>query len=75
MSARRVGVRVDRRACIGGGQCEMLEPEIFIVDDDDTISSVIGDGLLLLARAETVVDRCPGRAISIVYGEASEKEL
>ena len=62
-------VTVDQELCIGGGICEMLEPEIFELDDDVVISSVIGNGLLPRARAEVVVDRCPGRAIAIIEEE------
>ncbi len=61
-----VRVAVDEDLCIGGGICEMLEPEVFEVDSETVMSSVVGDGLLPRARAEVVVDRCPGRAISIV---------
>lgn len=60
-----VRVAVDQELCIGGGICEMLEPEVFELDDDIVISSVIGDGLLPRPRAEVAVDRCPGRAISL----------
>ena len=61
-----VRVVVDEDLCIGGGICEMLEPEVFEVDGETVMSSVVGDGLLPRDRAEVVVDRCPGRAISIV---------
>lgn len=61
-----VRVAVDQELCIGGGICEMLEPEVFKLDDDIVISSVIGDGLLPRDRAAVAVDRCPGQAISIV---------
>ena len=64
-----VRVAVDQELCIGGGICEMLEPEMFELDDDVVISSVIGNGLLPRARAEVVVDRCPGRAIAIIEEE------
>lgn len=66
MSGDLVLVAVDAECCIGGGQCEMLEPEAFLVDDDEAVSSVIGTGTLPRRRAEVVVDRCPGAAISIV---------
>ena len=59
-------VAVDSVRCIGGGQCEMLEPEVFLLDDDEAASSVIGTGVLPRLRAEVVVHRCPGAAISIV---------
>ena len=60
-----VAVAVDAERCIGGGLCEMLEPETFLVDEDTVMSSVIGAGTLPRLRAEVVVDRCPGAAISI----------
>ena len=66
MSADLVRVAVDEERCIGGGQCEMLEPEIFLLDDETAISSVIGSGALPRDRADVVVHRCPGAAISIV---------
>ena len=61
-----VQVAVDADVCIGGGQCEMLEEATFLIDDDTMIASVVGDGMLPRDRAEVLVDRCPGRAISIV---------
>ncbi len=64
-----VAVAVDADVCIGGGQCEMLEEATFVLDDDTMISSVTGSGKLPRARAELVIDRCPGRAISIVGSE------
>ena len=57
---------VDSERCIGGGQCEMLEPETFLLGDEEVVSSVIGTGTLPRPRAEVVVHRCPGAAISIV---------
>ena len=69
MSSDLVQVAVDQDLCIGGGICEMLEPEVFELDDDIVISSVIGDGLLPRDRADVVVDRCPSRAIAIIEKE------
>ena len=66
MSGDLVRVAVDEERCIGGGQCEMLEPEVFLVDDETVVSSVIGSGALPRPRAEVVVHRCPGAAITIV---------
>ncbi|MEL7208786.1 MAG: ferredoxin [Actinomycetota bacterium] len=62
----QVTLRVDTEACIGGGQCEMLAPAVFEVDDDTGIAAVIGTGRLPRTAALEVVDRCPGRAITIV---------
>ncbi len=63
--AEMLRVVVDNDSCIGAGQCEMLEAETFLIDDDTMISSVIGTGMLPRERALQVVERCPGRAISI----------
>lgn len=60
-----VRVAVNTETCVGAGQCEMLQPDVFLVDDDEGISSVIGDGLLSPVQAATVIYRCPGQAISI----------
>lgn len=65
-SAELVRMAVDEARCIGGGQCEMLEPDAFLLDDETAISSVIGTGALPRHRADVVVHRCPGAAISIV---------
>lgn len=75
MTEDLVRVMVDSVRCIGGGQCEMLEPETFLLDDEEVVSSVIGTGTLPRPRAEVVVHRCPGAAISIVEpGEGSEPD-
>ena len=57
---------VDQDRCIAGGQCEMLEPETFMVDDDTAVASVIGTGSLPRDRADIVIDRCPAGAISFL---------
>ncbi len=59
---------VDREVCIGAGQCEMHEPDVFELDDD-VIATVVGDGVLPRAQAVAVADRCPGRAISFVESD------
>ncbi len=61
-----VQLAVDQDACIGAGQCEMLEAETFLLDDDTGIAALTGAGTLPRQRAEDVVDRCPARAISMV---------
>ena len=52
----RLIVDVDR--CIGIGQCELLEPEVFELGDEDAISRD-------RVRALAVVEACPSMAISI----------
>ncbi len=58
-------VRVDDELCIGVGQCEMLEPLVFRVDDDAGFASVLPGAKLTRSRAQAVVDKCPSRAISM----------
>ncbi len=61
-------LRVDADRCIGVGQCELLEPDVFQLDDDEGISTAVGNRRLPRDRADTVIDRCPSGAISIVDG-------
>ncbi len=68
MSDELVRVTVDRDVCIGVGQCELLEPEVFRLDDDEELAFVIGEGTLPRARAEVVVDKCPSGAIKVAEG-------
>lgn len=60
-----VHVAVDATKCIGAGQCEMLEEETFLVDDETVVSGVIGSGQLPVGRARRVVETCPVGAIFI----------
>lgn len=59
-----VMLRVDDELCIGVGQCEMLEPLVFRVDDDTGFATVLPGASLARDAAETVVARCPSQAIS-----------
>ena len=62
-----VQLAIDTDVCIGSGQCEMVEPETFIVDDEAVIARFIGPPELSKSRAELVVERCPSAAISFVH--------
>ena len=62
--AGSVTVRIDDEVCIGGGQCELLAPDVFTVGDDG-VGRVLPPGRLARAEAEGIVDRCPSGAISI----------
>lgn len=64
-SAEVVVMAIDAEACIAGGQCEMLAPEVFEVDEDTAVAVFLGDGHLDRTAAELVIDRCPSGAISI----------
>ncbi len=59
-------VQVNDELCIGVGQCEMLEPLVFRVDDDAGFASILGGATLTRSRAEAVVAKCPSRAIAVV---------
>ena len=59
-----VKMLVDADLCIGAGQCEMVEAEVFRVNDETVVADVLGDGLLPVDRALIVIDACPVQAIS-----------
>ena len=63
--SERVRVVVDQSVCVGIGQCEMLEPDVFFINDD-AFATVVDGATLELAAAQLVVERCPSGAISIV---------
>ena len=56
---------LDVEACIGVGQCELLAPDTFELDDDEGTARIVGDPAIERALAEQVVDKCPSRAIQI----------
>ncbi len=60
-----VKLALNQEVCIGSGQCEMLEEETFLIDDETVIAGVIGTGMLPPDRAEHVINTCPTGAISI----------
>ncbi|NOX30714.1 MAG: ferredoxin [Actinobacteria bacterium] len=60
-----VTIAIDDEVCIGVGQCELLEPDVFRIDDDTGIAELVGDGRLPRDRAQVAIDRCPSRALSI----------
>lgn len=65
MSEELVAVAVDREICLGVGQCELLAPDSFRLDDDEELVELVGDNRLPRPLAEQVVDRCPSGAITI----------
>lgn len=59
-------VTVEPERCVGSGQCVMVAPDVFDIDDYD--------GMVVLVRPETeqasavrdAVNLCPARAISVI---------
>jgi len=57
-------VAVDRELCVGSGQCELLAPDVFEVDDDGAVRLLQqepGDG----AAVRDAVSQCPTGAIAV----------
>ena len=54
------------------GQCELLAPDTFELDDDEGTARIVGDADVDRALAEQVVDKCPSRAIQIATPTAGE---
>jgi ferredoxin len=65
MTESKVCVFVDAKLCIGAGQCELLEPGVFYLSDDDAMARVRKDTRLSRSNAETVIVQCPSGAIRI----------
>ncbi len=59
-----VRLQVDEETCVGMGQCELLEPDVFRVDDDTSIASA-ADVAVPADRATAVIEACPSGAISV----------
>ena len=59
--------QVDELACSGHGDCALIAPAVFAVDD---VARVVGDGPreLLIEAAES----CPAAAISVVDADTGE---
>ncbi len=58
---------VDPQVCVGIGQCEALEPDVFEIDDDG-VAVTLGAGTLPIERANAVTEACPSGAISVIHG-------
>ena len=67
-----VRLTLDAEVCIGVGQCELLAPDVFELDDDEGTARMVGGPDVDRALAEQVVDKCPSRAIQIISAEPSE---
>ena len=65
----RVRLIVDKTLCIGIGQCELLEPGVFSIDDESGLAQVAADSHLDTTRAAIVIDRCPSGAIATITNE------
>ncbi len=59
----RLALDVDK--CIGVGQCELLEGDVFRLDDDEGVAVIVGEPVLPVDRAVVVVEKCPSQAIQI----------
>jgi ferredoxin len=64
----KAAVRIDDAACCGHGDCALVAPQVFEVDD---VARVIGD-----APLETLVEAaeaCPAGAIEVVDADSGEQ--
>lgn len=65
-----VRLTLDTEKCIGVGQCELLEGDVFQLDDDEGTARIVGEPVLPRDRAEIVVEKCPSQAIQIAGSDA-----
>lgn len=63
-SGSPVELYVDDSICVGMGRCEVVEPDVFEIDDD-AISQVIGESAFTAERAKAVMFECPTGAIKM----------
>ena len=56
---------VDTAVCLGAGQCELLEPRVFFLSEDEGLAQVRDGSCLSRAKANAVIARCPSGAIGI----------
>jgi ferredoxin len=57
-------VEADREVCVGAGQCELLAPDVFEVDDDGAVR-VLQEQPDDAAAARDAVAQCPTGAIRL----------
>ncbi len=57
-------VTADRELCVGSGQCELLAPDVFEVDDDGAVR-VLQERPDDAAAARDAVSQCPTGAIAL----------
>ncbi|BDM73021.1 hypothetical protein HEK616_65080 [Streptomyces nigrescens] len=60
-----VEIRVDRDVCDGLGQCALVAPEVFALDDDErlVVAPEVPDGLA--GKVAAAVRACPVRALVV----------
>ncbi|MGR7023645.1 ferredoxin [Geodermatophilus sp. URMC 62] len=57
-------VTADREICVGSGQCELLAPEVFEVDDDGAVR-VLQEEPDDDTAVHDAVSQCPTGALSV----------
>ena len=57
-------VTADRELCVGSGQCELLAPEVFEVDDDGAVR-LLQEETDDDAAVRDAVAQCPTGALSV----------
>jgi ferredoxin len=71
---RKIGeltVRIDRRTCIGSGNCVKVDPALFQLDDEGTAAFGAGADR---AERETVIEACtvcPVEALTVLDASGS----
>ncbi|MFM9368535.1 ferredoxin [Streptomyces sp. Da 82-17] len=58
-------ITVDRELCDGLGQCALVAPEVFALDDDERLTVAPDPPAELADRVTAAARACPVRAISV----------
>lgn len=62
-------VKLDKRRCIGSGNCVLAAEEIFTLSDDGVVELLCEPAEALRQKAEEAARACPTAVISIVDDE------
>lgn len=68
---RRIGdlvVRIDRRLCVGFGDCVDAAPDAFVLDEDGIAVFVEGAGESARERVIAACEACPVDALTVLDG-------
>lgn len=61
-------VMVDPSRCVGSGDCSLLAPDAFELDDEDVAEILPGVALLTDRQLDEVVRACPTAAVVVDEG-------
>lgn len=68
-------VILDKRRCMGSGNCMIAAEEVFTLGEDGIVELVCAPGEELREKVEAAVRACPTATISIVDDDEAETDV